>query len=158
METHYFGTLDVTRAFVPVIEGNGGGAILNVLSVLSGAPARKRCLLRGQSGGLGVDRCAAPGARSGGIHVASLHVGYMDTDMVSYVPADHKIDPAMVATLAREQAGSRRTFCSCNPSGAGSADCGEYVRGDLLHGRLLRRDSSSYPLLNSMFWWHCPFS
>jgi NAD(P)-dependent dehydrogenase (short-subunit alcohol dehydrogenase family) len=35
METHYFGTLDVTRAFVPVIERNGGGAILNVLSVLS---------------------------------------------------------------------------------------------------------------------------
>jgi NAD(P)-dependent dehydrogenase (short-subunit alcohol dehydrogenase family) len=93
-----------------------------------------------------------------GIHVASLHVGYMDTDMVSYVPADQKIDPAMVATLAREQAGSRRTFCSCNPSGAGSADCGEYVRRDLLHGRLLRRDSSSYPVLNSMCWWHCPFS
>jgi short chain dehydrogenase len=63
-ETHYFGTLDVTRAFVPVIERNGGGAVLNVLSVLSGAPARKRCLIRGQSGGLGVARCAAPGARS----------------------------------------------------------------------------------------------
>jgi NAD(P)-dependent dehydrogenase (short-subunit alcohol dehydrogenase family) len=35
METHYFGTLNVTRAFVPVIEHNGGGSILNVLSVLS---------------------------------------------------------------------------------------------------------------------------
>ena len=35
-----------------------------------------------------------------GIHVAGLHVGYMDTDMVSYIPADQKIDPAMVATLA----------------------------------------------------------
>jgi hypothetical protein len=34
----------------------------------------------------------------------------MDTDMVSYVPADQKIDPAMVATLAREQAGSRKDF------------------------------------------------
>lgn len=37
MDTHYFGTLAVTRAFVPVIERNGGGAILNVLSVLSWA-------------------------------------------------------------------------------------------------------------------------
>ena len=64
METHYFSTLDVTRAFVSVIERNGGGAVLNVLSVLSGAPARKRCLIRGQRGGLGVARCAAPGARS----------------------------------------------------------------------------------------------
>ncbi|PRC49406.1 short-chain dehydrogenase, partial [Mycobacterium sp. ITM-2017-0098] len=29
-----------------------------------------------------------------------LHVGYMDTDMVSYIPADQKTDPAVVATLA----------------------------------------------------------
>src|ERR1700754_4372859 len=35
METHYFGTLGVTRAFAPIIEANGGGSILNVLSVLS---------------------------------------------------------------------------------------------------------------------------
>ena len=35
METHYFGTLSVTRAFAPIIEANGGGSILNVLSVLS---------------------------------------------------------------------------------------------------------------------------
>jgi NAD(P)-dependent dehydrogenase (short-subunit alcohol dehydrogenase family) len=65
METHYFGTLNVSRAFVPIIEGNGGGAILNVLSVLSWVhPPRKRRLLRGQSSGLGVDRCATPGARA----------------------------------------------------------------------------------------------
>ena len=35
METHYFGTLDVIRTFAPIIESNGGGAILNMLSVLS---------------------------------------------------------------------------------------------------------------------------
>jgi NAD(P)-dependent dehydrogenase (short-subunit alcohol dehydrogenase family) len=35
METHYFGTLNVIRTFAPIIEGNGGGAILNMLSVLS---------------------------------------------------------------------------------------------------------------------------
>src|SRR5438270_437402 len=33
METHYFGTLAVTRAFAPIIEDNGGGSMLNVLSV-----------------------------------------------------------------------------------------------------------------------------
>ncbi|PRC50074.1 short-chain dehydrogenase, partial [Mycobacterium sp. ITM-2017-0098] len=42
MDTHYFGTLSMIRAFAPIIErniaGNGaGGAILNVLSVLSWA-------------------------------------------------------------------------------------------------------------------------
>src|SRR3954454_2236973 len=35
METHYFGTLQTIRAFAPIIERNGGGSILNVLSVLS---------------------------------------------------------------------------------------------------------------------------
>jgi short-subunit dehydrogenase len=35
MDTHYFGTLSMARAFAPVIEANGGGTILNILSVLS---------------------------------------------------------------------------------------------------------------------------
>ena len=35
MDTHYFGTLSVTRAFTPALAANGGGALLNVLSVLS---------------------------------------------------------------------------------------------------------------------------
>jgi NAD(P)-dependent dehydrogenase (short-subunit alcohol dehydrogenase family) len=37
---------------------------------------------------------------SKGIHVTALHVGYMDTDMVSYIPADQKIDPGVVARQA----------------------------------------------------------
>lgn len=35
-----------------------------------------------------------------GIHVAALHVGYMDTDMVSYIPAEQKIEPGVVKKLA----------------------------------------------------------
>ena len=35
-----------------------------------------------------------------GIQVTAVHVGYMDTDMVSYIPADQKTDPAVVAKLA----------------------------------------------------------
>src|SRR5687767_10835872 len=35
MDTHYFGTLSVVRAFAPQIAANGGGAILNVLSGLA---------------------------------------------------------------------------------------------------------------------------
>jgi NAD(P)-dependent dehydrogenase (short-subunit alcohol dehydrogenase family) len=101
METHYFGTLNVTRTFAPTIENNGGGAILNVLSVLSWLhfPA---------AGAYSAAKAAAWALTDAireelaprGIHVAGLHVGYMDTDMVSYVPADQKIDPAVVAALA----------------------------------------------------------
>ena len=35
-----------------------------------------------------------------GIHVAALHVGFMDTDMAEFVPADQKADPAEVAAQA----------------------------------------------------------
>ncbi|RIX30870.1 SDR family oxidoreductase [Amnibacterium setariae] len=35
MDTHLWGTLDVIRAFAPVLAGNRGGAVVNVLSALS---------------------------------------------------------------------------------------------------------------------------
>ncbi|MEN2742861.1 SDR family oxidoreductase [Microbacterium sp. X-17] len=35
MDTHFWGTLDVIRAFSPLLAANGGGAIVNVLSALS---------------------------------------------------------------------------------------------------------------------------
>lgn len=35
MEVNYFGLLGVTRAFAPLIEANGGGAVINLLSAVS---------------------------------------------------------------------------------------------------------------------------
>ena len=35
MQTNFYGPLRVTRAFAPILASNGGGAILNVLSVIS---------------------------------------------------------------------------------------------------------------------------
>jgi len=35
MDTHFYGTLRVIRAFAPVLARNGGGGIVNVLSALS---------------------------------------------------------------------------------------------------------------------------
>lgn len=35
MDTHFWGTLDVTREFAPALAARGGGAIVNVLSALS---------------------------------------------------------------------------------------------------------------------------
>lgn len=100
METHYFGTLDVTRAFAPVIETNGGGAILNVLSVLSWAHLPT-------SGAYSAAKAAAWAMTDAvrqelaphGIHVAALHVGYMDTDMAAFATDAPKSDPGVVARL-----------------------------------------------------------
>jgi NAD(P)-dependent dehydrogenase (short-subunit alcohol dehydrogenase family) len=35
-----------------------------------------------------------------GIRVTAVHVGYMDTEMAAFAPADQKTDPAVVAELA----------------------------------------------------------
>lgn len=105
MDTHFFGTLGVTRAFVPVIErsiaGGGGGAILNVLSVLSWFhPASSGAYSAAKAAAWAMTDAVRDELAPRGIHVAALHVGYMDTDMVSDIPADQKADPAVVAELA----------------------------------------------------------
>ncbi|OKH64752.1 short-chain dehydrogenase [Mycobacterium sp. SWH-M5] len=101
METHYFGTLNVTRAFTPIIERNGGGAILNVLSVLSWMhPPTSGAYASAKAAAWALTDAVRAELASRGIHVAALHVGYMDTDMVRYVPADQKSDPAVVAAQA----------------------------------------------------------
>lgn len=105
METHYFGTLSMTRAFAPIIErniaGNGSGAILNVLSVLSWAhPATSGAYAAAKAAGWAMTDAVRQQLAPRGIHVAALHVGYMDTDMVSQIPAAQKTDPAVVARLA----------------------------------------------------------
>ena len=100
MDTNYFGTLAVARAFVPVIERNGGGALLNVLSVLS-------WLSMPAAGGYCASKSAAWSMTNGlrqeladrGITVTALHVGAMDTDMMKGADVP-KSDPAMVAALA----------------------------------------------------------
>jgi NAD(P)-dependent dehydrogenase (short-subunit alcohol dehydrogenase family) len=97
IDVHYIGPLVAIRAFAPVIEANGGGAILNVASVLSWAHFPS-------VGAYSVAK-AAEWAMSNvvrqelapkGITVTGLHVGYMDTDMASHV-SDDKSDPAEVA-------------------------------------------------------------
>ncbi len=35
METNYYGTLSMCRAFTPILKANGGGSIVNILSILS---------------------------------------------------------------------------------------------------------------------------
>jgi NAD(P)-dependent dehydrogenase (short-subunit alcohol dehydrogenase family) len=101
METHYFGTLNVTRAFVPIIEHNGSGSILNVLSVLSWLhPPTSGAYSAAKAAGWAMTDAIRQELAPRGIQVTAVHVGYMDTDMVSYIPADQKTDPAVVAKLA----------------------------------------------------------
>ncbi|MFF4724302.1 SDR family oxidoreductase [Streptomyces mirabilis] len=97
-ETNFFGPLLVTRAFVPIIERNGGGHILNVHSVLSwvgllGSYSASKAAFWSQTNSLRLD------LKPRGIDVTGLHVGYVDTDMAAKVDAP-KSSPESVAAQA----------------------------------------------------------
>lgn len=102
-DTNVFGTLAVTRAFVPVIEHNGGGAVLNVLSVLSWLSLPHLATYSAtKSAAWSLTNALRQELAPRGIRVSALHVGYMDTDMAAAV-TDAKADPADVAALTLDQ-------------------------------------------------------
>ncbi|MFC8063743.1 SDR family oxidoreductase [Streptomyces sp. NPDC057293] len=101
METNFFGPLAATRAFAPVIEGNGGGAVLNVLSALSWFhPAGLGSYAASKAAAWALSDATREELAPRGITVSALHVGYMDTDMAAGVPADQKVAAADVAARA----------------------------------------------------------
>ena len=100
MNTHYFGTLRLTRAFAPQLARNGGGAVLNVLSVLSwlAVPA-DGAYCAAKSAEWALTNALRAQLAPQGTSVTALHVGYMDTDMSRDVQAP-KTNPVAVAALA----------------------------------------------------------
>ncbi|TXS36674.1 SDR family oxidoreductase [Streptomyces sp. OR43] len=101
METNFFGPLAATRAFAPVIERNGGGAVLNVLSALSWFhPAGLGSYAASKAAAWALSDATREELAPRGITVSALHVGYMDTDMAAAVPADQKVAAADVAAQA----------------------------------------------------------
>lgn len=100
LETNFFGPWLLARAFAPALQANGGGALLNVLSVLSWVTlpgvatySASKAAAWSLSNGLRNE------LKAQGTQVTSLHVGYMDTDMTRGLDAP-KASPAEVARLA----------------------------------------------------------
>ena len=97
LDTNVYGTYNVASAFAPILARNGGGAIVNVLSVLSWVT------LEGTSG-YSASKAAAWAITNGlrkelkgkGTQVIAVHVGYMDTDMAAGVTTP-KSKPSDVA-------------------------------------------------------------
>ena len=100
METNFFGTLLVTRAFAPHLIANAPGAILNVASVLSwlhpigfGTYSCSKAALWAQTDVVREE------LKLHRVAVTALHVGFMETDMTIGIDAP-KSDPAAVAADA----------------------------------------------------------
>jgi short-subunit dehydrogenase len=100
LETNVFGPLLMSRAFAPVLAGNGGGAIINVLSVLSFISLPESgtyCASKAAAWSLtNALRAELAGQHT---HVIGVHVGLMDTDMARSFDAP-KIRPEEVAHQA----------------------------------------------------------
>ena len=100
METNYFGTLSMCRAFAAVLAANGGGAIVNMLSVSS-------FYTNPFDASYGASKAAAWSMTNGirtelhhqGTLVVAVHAAYIDTDMAAMTNAP-KISPESVAQQA----------------------------------------------------------
>jgi NAD(P)-dependent dehydrogenase (short-subunit alcohol dehydrogenase family) len=97
-ETNVFGAINVAQAFAPVLARNGGGALVDVHSLLSwlgvaGAYSASKAAFWSITNSLRLELAPA------GTHVMGLHLGYTDTPMVTNVTAP-KNDPADVVRQA----------------------------------------------------------
>ncbi|MGH3189255.1 MAG: SDR family oxidoreductase [Streptosporangiaceae bacterium] len=100
METNYFGTLHMCRAFAPVLAANGGGAIVNMLSITS-------FYTNPFNSSYGASKAAAWSLTNGvrlelhhqGTLVVAVHAGFIDTDMAALVDLP-KISPESVVKQA----------------------------------------------------------
>ncbi|HEY0501905.1 MAG TPA: SDR family oxidoreductase [Lysobacter sp.] len=97
MEVNLFGPWRMTRAFAATLEANGGGAVVNVLSVLSWLSmpgSATYCISKSAAWSLtnGLRNALA----EQGTHVVGVHVGLMDTDMAARFDAP-KASPKDVA-------------------------------------------------------------
>jgi NAD(P)-dependent dehydrogenase (short-subunit alcohol dehydrogenase family) len=101
METNYFGTLSMCRAFAPVLAANGGGAIVNMLSVTS-------FYTNPLDASYGASKAAAWSLTNGvrlelhhrGILVVAVHASFIDTDMAALATNVPKDSPESVARQA----------------------------------------------------------
>jgi NAD(P)-dependent dehydrogenase (short-subunit alcohol dehydrogenase family) len=108
-ETNFFGPLAVSRVFAPILAGNGGGAIINVLSALSWVSfPTSATYSASKSAAWSLTNGLRNELRAQATQVLALHVGYMDTDMTARIKDTPKERPEDVVrfTLERLEAGA----------------------------------------------------
>ena len=97
LDTNVFGTLGMARAFAPVLKANGGGALVNMLSVLSWVTLPGVALYSAsKAAAWSLTNALRKDLRAQGTLVIGVHAGYIDTDMVSAVQAE-KTSPSAIA-------------------------------------------------------------
>lgn len=97
MEVNYLGTWAMSRAFAPILAANGGGALVNMLSVASWrANTRFPSYSASKAAEWSLTNALRVGLREQGTLVVGVHVAYVDTDVTTGFDVP-KTEPAQVA-------------------------------------------------------------
>ena len=100
METNYYGPLLLSRAFAPVLAKNGGGAIVNLLSVLSWvAVPSAGTYSASKAAAWALTNWLRTALREQSTQVVGVHAGPVDTDMASEITLP-KVKPIFVVRQA----------------------------------------------------------
>ena len=109
-DVNVFGPLRVTRAFAPHLAQRGGGAVVNIHSVLSwlagsGAYGASKAAIWSVTNSLRTELAAQ------NTQVLGVHAGFIDTEMVADIPME-KTSPAIVASRILDglEAGEREVL------------------------------------------------
>lgn len=112
LDVNFFGPMRLAQAFAPTLAANGGGALLNVLSVASwingpllGAYGASKSAAWALTNGLRIELAAQ------GTQVLGLHAGFIDTDLTQGMDVP-KSTPQAIVTAAFDglEAGAREVL------------------------------------------------
>lgn len=97
MNVNYFGPLRMARAFAPILARNGGGAIVNVLSILARVSMpRIGSYAASKAAALSMTQGIRAELRAQGTLVVGVLPAFVDTDMAKHVPGP-KLSPEALA-------------------------------------------------------------
>lgn len=100
LEVNYLGLIAMTQAFAPVLIANGGGAFVNVLSVVSWVALPSLATYSAsKSAAWSFTNAARVELAPSGVEVVGVHVGFVDTDLTAGLVVD-KVAPHLVAVSA----------------------------------------------------------
>ena len=98
METNFFGQMRMAQAFSPVLRDNGGGALVNVLSVLSFISMPQGATYSAsKAAAWSLTNALRIELRRQGTLVVGVHAGFIDTDMAAGANGE-KVSPQSVAS------------------------------------------------------------
>ncbi|WP_035514017.1 SDR family oxidoreductase [Paraburkholderia nodosa] len=112
LEVNTFGPLRVVRAFAPILARNGGGAIINMLSVVSWyVYPFNATYCASKFAALAMTDAMRIELKAQGTHVMGVYAGFIDTDMAVHFTGE-KTSPIQVAErmLAGLEAGQEHVL------------------------------------------------